>query len=168
MNHPIAPLHQFSSKRKNRQSGIYVVEFAIVAGVFFLMMFGAIEVARLMFTWSALDAVTQRGARIAAVCPLNDPAVKQIAIFGENGSSTVLPGVNESNVNVVYLTANGNPTANRGNTSYVQVSIQNYTHQMLIPATVANFVAPLVTAPAFSTLRPAESLGRHPGSADFC
>lgn len=158
------------ARQKTSQRGVYIVEFAIVAGVFFFMMFGAIEVSRLLYTWSALDAITQRGARVAAVCPLNDPAVAQVAIFGEassSGSSIVL-GVTTANIGVRYLNAAGNPVANRANVSLVEVSIQNYTHQMLIPETIANFTAPLLTAPPFTTTRPAESLGRNPGGADFC
>lgn len=149
---------------KRQQKGLYTVEFAIVAGVFFLMMFGAVEVARLMFTWSALDAMTQRGARIAAVCPLNDAAVEQTAIFDGN----IVPGVTAANISVRYLDEDGAVTAVTGDTRFVEVSIQNYTHQMLIPATVAGFVAPLLTAPPFTTLRPAESLGRNPGGTNFC
>lgn len=150
---------------KSQQKGLYIVEFAIASGVFFLMMFGAIEVARLMFTWSALDAMTQRGARIAAVCPINDAAVKQIAIFGGN----IVPGVTTDNISVEYLQLDGTtPGTNIGNTRFVRVEITDYQHQMLIPATVANFAAPLLTAPPFTTLRPAESLGANPGGSDFC
>lgn len=158
-----------SRKPRTRQRGIYVVEFAIVAGVFFFMMFAAIEVARLLFTWSALDAATQRGARVAAVCPLNNARISQVAIFGDGGGgSTVIPGIEESNIGIRYLTQAGNPTANIANVWYVEVSIQNYQHRMLIPETVANFAAPLLTAPAFTTTRPAESLGRNPSGAGFC
>ena len=150
---------------KKQQRGLYLVEFALVSGVFFLMMFGAIEVARLMYTWSALNAMTQRGARIAAVCPLNDAAVKQTAIF----DGDVVPGVTAANISVEYLQADGLTAATgRGNTRFVKVEIIGYQHQMLIPATVANFVAPLLTAPPFTTLRPAESLGKNPGGTDFC
>lgn len=153
---------------RGQQAGLYLVEFALVSGVFFFMMFGAIEVSRLMFTWSALDAITQRGARMAAVCPLNDPAIGQTAIFGENGGNAVISGITAENIQIRYLNAGGNATANRANVSFVEVSIQNYTFQMLIPETVEGFIAPLLTAPAFTTTVPAESLGRHPGNAEFC
>lgn len=152
---------------KSNQRGIYIVEFAIVSGVFFFMVFGAIEVARLMYTWGALDAMTQRGARIAAVCPLNHATVKQVAIF-DSGGGSIAPGVTAANINVRYLTAGGAVAATRDTTELVEVSIQNYVHQMLIPATIAGFLTPILTAPPFTTTRPAESLGRHPGGADFC
>jgi len=152
-------------KPVKKQQGLYIVEFAIAAGVFFFMMFAAMEVARMMFVWSALDSMTQRGARVAAVCPLNDAAVGNVAIYGGNN---MVPGITPANISVQYLTAAGNPAGSRGATRLVQVSIQNYTHQMLIPATIAGFVAPLLTAPPFTTTRPAESLGRNPGGADFC
>jgi len=153
--------------RRRLQKGVYSVEFAIGAGVFFFFMFGSMEVARAMYTWSALDAMTQRGARVAAVCPLNSDAITQTAIFGSNGDG-IVSGVTADNIAVRYLDRNGNPTATRGNTRFVEVSIQNYTHQMLIPETITNMIAPLLTAPPFTTLRAAESLGRNPGGADFC
>lgn len=140
------------------QKGIYIVEFAIVSGVFFLMIFGAIEVARLMYTWSALDAMTQRGARIAAVCsPETDvEQVKNVAIFNGDGGGSIVPGLTAANINVNYLPG------------LVEVSIQNYTHQMLIPSTITGFLAPMLTAPPFKTTRPTESLGQNPTGADFC
>ena len=67
---------------RRQQQGLYIVEFAIVSAVFFFMMFAAMEVARMMFVWSALDSMTQRGARVAAVCPLNDAVVGSVAIYG--------------------------------------------------------------------------------------
>lgn len=146
-------------KNTNLQFGLYTVEFALVGGVFFFMMFGAIEVARLMYTWSALDAMTQRGARVAAVCPLNDASVAQTAIFDGN----IVPGVTAANIAVRYLDENGAVAAGRSDTQFVEVSIQNYTHQLLIPSSLGS-----VTAPPFTTLRPAESLGAHPGGPDFC
>ena len=129
------------------------------------MLFGAVEVARLMFTWSALDAVTQRGARVAAVFPMNDPAIGTTAIFSNSG---IVPNLTAANVGVRYLTEAGGVTGALANVRYVEVSIQGYTHQMLIPETVAGFVAPLLTPPPFTTTRPAESLGRNPGGDSFC
>lgn len=143
------------------------MELAIVAGVFFLMLFAAIEVARLFYTWGALDAMTQRGARVAAVCPMNHSAIAEVAVYGDgNGDSQVVPGVSTANIAIQYMSETGNPTANRDNVRFVQVSIQNYTHQMLIPATVAGFVAPLLTAPPFTASLPSESLGKNPGVGD--
>ena len=37
-----------------RQSGAATVEFAVVAVAFFAILFGAIEMSRLLFTWNAL------------------------------------------------------------------------------------------------------------------
>lgn len=151
---------------KSQQKGLYIVEFAIAAGVFFFMMFAAIEVARLMYTWSALDAMTQRGARIAAVCPMGDvDTVKDTAIFGGN----VVPGVTAGDISVEYLQEDGvTPAGGISDARFVKVEIDDYQHQMIIPATVANFVASLLTAPPFTTLRPTESLGKNPGGDDFC
>ena len=64
-----------------KQTGLSTVEFALVAAVLFTMMFGVIEIARAFFVSSALDEATRRGARMAAVCPVNDPAIFQAAAF---------------------------------------------------------------------------------------
>lgn len=157
-----------NNKPLQRQSGLYVVEFALVSSVFFFILFSAIEVSRLMYTWSALGAVTQRGARVAAICPLNNANITQTAIFSDGSGSTVIPGFTAANVSVRYLTAGGASTSNKSDVRYVEVSIINYQHQTLIPETIANFVAPLLTAPPFTTTRPAESLGTHPGGDPFC
>lgn len=153
---------------RRHQSGLHLVEFAATSAVFFLVMFAAVEVARLLFTWSALDAMTQRGARVAAVCPLNDGTIAQTAIFDKGDGRSLIPDMGTENIGIRYLTADGNATTNIENVSYVEVSIQDYSHQMLIPETIAGFVAPLVTAPPFTTTRPAESLGRNPGGDPFC
>lgn len=155
--------------RPGGQRGVYVVEFAVVAAVFLFMVFGAIEVSRLMYTWSALDAITQRGARVAAVCARNDPLIAQYALFGAGGDSPLVPDLDTGNIAVAYLDENGGP-AGGARPSYVRVSIVNYNHQMLIPDLIAGYFAPALTANgAFATTRPAESLGRNPDTGqDVC
>lgn len=150
------------------QRGAYLVEFALTYAVFMFVLLGCVEVARVMYTWSALNHVTQRGARVAAVCPVNDSKIAQIAVFGTQDSdggstdSSLIPGVTASNISVSYQDEAGNSSTDYAAIRFVTVSVNAYTHQMLIPNLLADFVSPALTAPAFSTTLPVESLGYNP------
>ena len=98
---------------------------------------------------------------MAAVCVINDPAISEVAVFNESGggaNSVLLPGFTTANIQVDYLNIDGgvigDPNANFGDIEYVQVSIVNYQHQMIIPT---NFVT--IPSPDFRTILPRESLG---------
>ncbi|MGH8510624.1 MAG: TadE/TadG family type IV pilus assembly protein [Gammaproteobacteria bacterium] len=150
-----------------RQKGIYTVEFAIIGVVFFLVLFGVIEIARALFVWNTIGEVTRRGARVAVVCPPNHSAIKEIAVLNApgGGTSNSVLGLTDANVTVEYLDSGGNPGAAGGNIAYVRVSITGYTHQLIIPflpASVTN-----LTVPARSTTLPAESLGYIPDTGAF-
>ena len=69
------------------QAGITTVEFAIVALLVFTMVFGVIEIGRGYYIYTLLDDVARRGARLAAVCPVNDPAIPQMAIYNRRESA---------------------------------------------------------------------------------
>lgn len=51
------------------QKGTTSLEFAIVGSVFFLMLFGTMEVGRLYFTQESLREVTAAAARLAMIDP---------------------------------------------------------------------------------------------------
>lgn len=140
----------------NKQRGLASVELAFITVAFMLIMFGAIEVSRLLFTWNTLDSVTQRAARVAAVCPPDHPLVFQAASFGApGGNSSILPGFTTANLQVQYLDENFAQTANIGNMRYVSASIVGYQHQLAIPF-ISNAIA---SSPQFTTTIPTESLG---------
>jgi len=154
-----------------RQKGIYTVEFAIVGAALFMIVFGAIEVARAMFAYNTIAEATRRGARVAAVCSAGDVATAQRAavfsIAGGGGSdaSPILHGLSVSNVNVQYLDVDGAPGAAGGDIKYVRVSITGYQHALLIP-----FVGSTLPETVFrsSTTIPAESLGYAPLGPNPC
>lgn len=156
------------ARLRSRQRGVHIVEFTLASGLFLFLLFASMEMARLMYAWSALDAITQRGARVAAVCARGDQRIAQYALFGDDGSSPLLPGISTGNIAVDYLNADGG-AAGAGRPIYVRVRITDYRHQMFIPATISGWVTDAVTAPAFATTRPAESLGRNPDTGqDVC
>jgi hypothetical protein len=72
-----------------RQRGVATVEFALVAMIFFTLLFGVLEFARMLYVFNSVQEVTRRAAREASVRWIDDgAAVKQLALFG--GSE--LPG----------------------------------------------------------------------------
>ena len=150
---------------RRRQHGVYVVELAIVAAVFLFMLFGAFEVSRLLFTWSALDAMTQRGARMAALCSPNNALIADAAIYatGAEGKSALVPDITTDNIQIDYLDASGQPGGRAASASFVRVSISGYTYRMLIPKLVPGFDPGALTPPTFATTRPTENLGRYSG-----
>ena len=149
-----------------RQQGITTVESAIVMLLALMTFFGVIEIARVFYVFNALEEATRRGARVAAVCQVNDPAIAQIASFTSSGNP-VVGGLTPANIAVDYLDVAGNVLANPmgsfGLINFVRVRIVNYTHQLLIPLFVSSFVTP-----GFPAVLPAESLGVWPGGYSPC
>jgi Flp pilus assembly protein TadG len=125
----------------NRQKGIALVEFAIVGGIALVMIFAVLEISRAIFIANALTEATRRGARIAAVCPINDPAIAQVATFNAPGAGNTSPIVKYLDTSDFAL-------------QYIQVRVVNFQHELLIPFANITF-----TMPEFSTRLPRESLG---------
>lgn len=145
--------------RRASQAGSTTVEFAIVGLVLFIVVFGVIELGRLLFVVNALTEATRRGARMAVVCPVGDPRPASVAAFASGGSPVVY-GLSSANIVVEYLDASGtpiaNPTAPAGFNAirYVRVSISGFSQSILIPTMITSI--PLA---GFSTTLPRESLG---------
>lgn len=147
---------------KRAQRGIAAVETAIAAGVVLMVLLGVFEISRLFFVTNALEEASRRGARVAAVCQVNDGAIAEIAIFNSAGgggaSSPVVGGLTTANVRLEYIsndgTVVGDPMGNYGDIDAVRVTIQNFQHQLIIPFFMRN-----ITLPDFSSTLPRESLG---------
>jgi Flp pilus assembly protein TadG len=81
---------------RKRQSGVAAVEFALVSVVFFTLLFGAIEMARMLFYWNTATEATRYGARIAVVCDKDDGDIK--------GQMTALfPVLGADDISIDYL-----------------------------------------------------------------
>ena len=70
-----------SARRRRRSRGQAMVEFALVAPMFFLVLFGIIEAGRFVFYYETLNNAAREGARYAIVngantlgCPTGPPA----------------------------------------------------------------------------------------------
>jgi hypothetical protein len=147
---------------RHQQKGLYIVEFALVAALFFVLLFGMIEFARALFVWNTLTEATRRGARLAAVCPVGHASIANVTVFnapGAGGASPILPTLNTSDVVTDYLDQAGAVTGILDDIRYVRVSIVGFSHVLLIPALLPGLPAMTLTAPTFETTLPSESLG---------
>ncbi|TRW89690.1 TadE/TadG family type IV pilus assembly protein [Candidatus Methylobacter oryzae] len=153
---------------RNQQKGLYIVEFALVASLFFVLLFGVIEFARALFVWNTLTEATRRGARLAVVCPVDHASIANVTVFnapGSAGASPIVPGLNSSNVVTEYLDQTGAVTAIFNDIRYARVRIVGFQHTLLIPALLPGLPSMQLTAPQFETILPRESLGAVPDGA---
>ena len=58
---------RMAGRGRHRQRGQALAEFALVAPIFFLVLFGIIEAGRFMFFYETLNNATREGARYAIV-----------------------------------------------------------------------------------------------------
>ena len=140
---------------RRSQQGTTTVEFAVIGLLLFTVIFALIDLSRLFWNMAALDEATRRGARVAAVCPVNDPYVEQTALF-----AGLIPTLGTQHISLQYLDEDGvavtDPAvADYGDIRYVRVSIQDFQLQTFIPG-----LQTVITMPAFETTIPRESLGR--------
>jgi hypothetical protein len=162
------------------QRGAALPEFALIALVFFALLFSAIEVGRWLFTWNTLVEATRRGARIAAVCPLFDDYIKIATVFGTPSqsrpiaaqTSPILPGLNSNHVSIVYYsivdastyqsyTTLADANANKAIIQLVEVGLDlnsnNWNYRFIAP--LIGSILGNIIPPSFKTILPIESLG---------
>lgn len=138
---------KFSMPSSRRQLGATAVEFALVSVIFFMLLIGTIEFARILFLWNTATEATRLGARIATVCDKNSNAVGLHI-------NRLLPSVDPAAVVIDYL-----PTSTCGGAApspacvAVTVSLPNVPFQTVIP-----FVPFTFNLPPFSTTLTVESL----------
>jgi Flp pilus assembly protein TadG len=94
--------------RRSTQTGVAAVEFALVAILFFLLVFGILELARIIYMFNTLADVTRTAARAAAKIDFPDAnsliAARKRAVLDE--SSGKLPfghPVTFANLHIDYL-----------------------------------------------------------------
>lgn len=130
--------------------GAVVVEFALVSIVFFSMLFGAMELGRLMFYWNTAAEVTRLGARMAVVC---DPGTtSQSAIRAR--MRELLPIIPAADISITGTPAGCDDATPATTCQMVTVAIATTTPiQTYIP-----FVPLSVLMPSFATTLPRESM----------
>lgn len=132
-----------------KQRGVAAVEFALIAPLFFAVLFGVIEMGRVLFYMNAATEATRLGARVAVVCDIGDPAVV-------SRMQSILPQLTDTNVSVVYLDKDGNTGCSQADCETVRVSISQ--EDSFIVNTFIPYLPFSVTLPTFSSTLPRESL----------
>ena len=153
-------MHTFTSLKN--QKGSTLVEFSIIAGLFFMLIFAIIEFGRLLFTWHVLNETSRRTARLASVCQISTAEQQDIKL-ASIVNNVPLPNFSVNNIRLVYLDSLGqeiiddiSETVNFNQIEFIEATITNYQVALLIPLATfdINF-----TAPEFKTILPRESLG---------
>lgn len=153
------------------ERGSTVVEVAMAAAVFFVMIFGIIEFGRLLYTHNALTDAARRGARYAVLHREDAPCVEEVVVYGEGHINPItcaptgaplINGLTTTNVVVTYTGADldGNPDSPNPwgtNLGTATVTIENYTFDLSIP-----FIGRTLNMPTYSTTLPSESAGEEP------
>ena len=140
--------------RNNRrlQGGATLVEFALVAAFgFLLLLVGALELGRVLFTFNTASEATRLGARLAVVCDSNDPRIT-------TRMSELLPQLNSSTVSLTYDPPGcaSDPANARAKCRSVTVAVKpGTTVQTMIP--FLNFAVPI---PPFSTTLTREAMDK--------
>lgn len=156
------------------QQGKALVELALIALLFFMILLGVMEFARAWFIYNTLVEATRRGARVAAVCPISSAGtlqVKQVTVFDPktpDGKSkmTGLVGLKTDNVVVSYYNSAtpgwiSGPLASNESTyntiTFVRVQLSNISNYLIlnIPGFHMSFAMPTI-----QTTLPSQSLGR--------
>lgn len=163
----------------SKQQGVAAVEFALVASLFFVLLFGILEFGRLFYVYNTVQEVTRQAARQAVVSQVNNtntsPA-KIKALFNR----TTMPAAGEitvANIDIRYLqTADVNseipsnrlPPTGADNISACLNSVSNYDCigfvQVLVTGAVYRPLLSLlpnlsVRIPDSTVIMPAESMG---------
>lgn len=149
---------------RQRMRGVYVVEFAIVGLLLFILLFGALEMGRLLFTVNTLNESVRRGARLAVVCNIQDPVILRKAVFADTNStvSTLIGNLDTTDLVLRYFDQNGteiadpSPAGGFSQIRFVQVSIERFPFQLMIPVLGGD-----ILLQPFRSVLPRESLGRH-------
>lgn len=121
-----------------------IVEFALVAMLFFSLLLGIMEFGRWMFTLNAAAEATRWGARLAVVCAHNETQIAQI----KQRMRALLSDVSNAQIVIAY-----SPAACDTAACIVTVSLVNATFTPLIPY----FGVP-VSIPPFTTSLSRESM----------
>lgn len=126
---------------RHAERGAAAVEFALVAAIFFTLLFGVMEMSRVLFYMNTASEATRLGARLAVVCDVNAPIVKTRMI-------NMLGILTASDISVGYMPSGCSNSTCASVTVSVTKSVNTF-----IP-----FVPLTFSLPPFATTLPRESL----------
>lgn len=123
-------------RQKNR--GVYAVEFTLVIALFLLTIFMVMESIRYMYLMNAASEITRRGARLAVVCDIGAAGIiSEMALR--------YPNLTAQNVTIAFLPA----ACTQSNCQTVTVALTG------LSTTIAGVTANI---PNFATTLPRESM----------
>lgn len=142
---------RFPKTRGNERGGS-LIEFTVVASVFFLMLVAIVAAGNLYYTHNALVEATRRGARYAVLHPSGSTTdVQNVVLYGTatpaNGATSLIYNLQPGNITVNY--AGLNVAAGT-----VTVTIQNYTFPFVLPTSTTS-----ITMPPYRTTLTGECAG---------
>lgn len=123
---------------RQKNKGVYTVEFTLVSALFLLTIFMVMEAIRYIYLMNTASEITRRGARLAVVCNIGSAG-----IISEMASR--YPNLTAQNVNISYLPAG----CGQNNCQTVTVGLTG------LSTTIAGVTA---TIPNFATTLPRESM----------
>ncbi|HKR58777.1 MAG TPA: TadE family protein [Pyrinomonadaceae bacterium] len=156
-----------STNKKSREAGSTLVEFAIGASVFLLVMFAIIEFGRALWVHNALADAARRAARYAVNQPASNPAgtattgtnvgpsiaaIRNVGVYGNPAGSgaVMVNNLTPTNLDVEY----SNFGVGQGS---VSVTVTGYQHQFVLP-----IIGTSVTMGPYTTTLTGESAGTVP------
>ncbi len=166
-----------------KEKGSTILEFVVVALIFFVMLIAICAGGNLYYTHNALLESTRRGARYAALqagatptgtphvtpsdqaCDTTSPsltAIKNMTMYG-NAAGTgnkLAPGLTADNICINYRSVPSDPALNPGfgvGQGSVSVSIINYDFHFVVPLATAT-----IRMPPYKTTIAGESAGACP------
>lgn len=173
---------EFPNKRMGaRQRGAAAVEFALIAVIFFGMLFGIVEFGRGLYVWNSVQEVTRYVAREAVVCWRDDwgaiqarglmgmpslPAAPELAIenididaLRRANMAVMNPNAPPSSVadNLRNCEASDADTPSPDCIGYVRVKVDASFTPLI--GTLLWFPLPNIPLPPSTVVMPAESLG---------
>ena len=137
--------------RSNERGGS-LIEFTVVAAVFFMMLVGIVAAGNLYYTHNALVEATRRGARYAVLNPTGSTAnVRNVVMYGTDtpgvGATPLVYNLQPNNITVTYAGLN----VAQGT---VTVTITGYSFPFVLPTSTTS-----VTMPPYRTTLTGESAG---------
>jgi Flp pilus assembly protein TadG len=106
-------MHKVCRSYRRKRRAAAVVEFAVVAPVFFLLVFGMIEYGRMVMVQQVLTNASREGARRAVLDGATTPEVQ----------ATVENYLTSAAINGATVTVNPNPPSNAGAGEPVTVTV---------------------------------------------
>jgi Flp pilus assembly protein TadG len=133
-----------TSRRPQRQAGVVAVEVALVMPLLCLLLFGIVEMGRLLWTWNAAVEATRLGARLAVVCDVD----RSLGAPIKSRMRTMLPLLANSNITIEYMNPvdTVDPSCTNDDCKAARVRLSGLTYTPIIP-----FMSLSLNLPGFST-----------------